>query len=68
MCVAFSKHLQNWRYLPGNWTYGPVWCHESPADGPEEQLFSSPDFPLRCWRFDLQRDVLGQSNEPEGKG
>ena len=39
---------------------------ESPADGPERQVAGAPEYPLRCWRFDLQQDVLGQSNEPEG--
>ena len=40
------------------------WCHESPADGSESQ---SPDYPLRCWRFDLQKDFLSQSEKPEGR-
>ncbi|CAL1147062.1 unnamed protein product [Cladocopium goreaui] len=51
----------------GSWNHGPVWCHESPADGPERQLAGAPEYPLRCWRFDLQKDVLAQSNEPEGR-
>eukprot|EP00435_Cladocopium_sp_Y103_P042026 s370_g11.t1 len=51
----------------GSWNHGPVWCHESPADGPERQVAGAPEYPLRCWRFDLQKDVLAQSNEPEGR-
>jgi len=52
---------------PGNWNHGPVWCHESPADGPERQVPGAPEYPLRCWRFDLQSDFLAQSQEPEGR-
>ena len=39
---------------------------ESPADGPERQVPGAPEYPLRCWRFDLQSDFLAQSREPEG--
>eukprot|EP00421_Protoceratium_reticulatum_P051618 CAMPEP_0168457056 /NCGR_PEP_ID=MMETSP0228-20121227/51627_1 /TAXON_ID=133427 /ORGANISM="Protoceratium reticulatum, Strain CCCM 535 (=CCMP 1889)" /LENGTH=248 /DNA_ID=CAMNT_0008472037 /DNA_START=24 /DNA_END=766 /DNA_ORIENTATION=+ len=41
--------------LPG-WRW-PTWCHESPAE-------ARPDgepYPLRCWRLDLQGDLLGQT-------
>ncbi|CAE7268960.1 Troponin C [Symbiodinium necroappetens] len=43
----------------------PVWCHESPADGRPDP--SNPEYPLRCWHFDLQRDFLAQSEVPEGR-
>ncbi|CAJ1419234.1 unnamed protein product [Effrenium voratum] len=50
-----------------SWQHGPVWCHESPADGPERQDPFAPQYPLRCWRFDFQRDFLAQTEEPEGR-
>lgn len=43
----------------------PVWCHESPADGRPDP--SNPEYPPRCWHFDLQRDFLAQSEVPEGR-
>ncbi|CAE8653205.1 unnamed protein product, partial [Polarella glacialis] len=53
--------------LHPDWEYGPVWCHESPARGPERQHPGSPEYPLACWRLELQADLLGQSPEPEGR-
>ncbi|CAE7277227.1 fpaB-1 [Symbiodinium pilosum] len=49
---------------PQSWEH-PVWCHESPADGPDRQDPMNPAYPIRCWRFDLQTDFLAQSQDPE---
>mmetsp|Transcript_3741 Transcript_3741/g.8449 ORF Transcript_3741/g.8449 Transcript_3741/m.8449 type:complete len:545 (+) Transcript_3741:1-1635(+) len=54
--------------LQGGWSKGPIWCHESPADGPDPPPPNNVDFPLVCWKMDLQNDLLGQPNNPEEAG
>ncbi|CAK0788302.1 unnamed protein product [Prorocentrum cordatum] len=47
------------------WEHGAVWCHESPAGAPGDP--GGQLYPLICWRFELQADLLGQSPRPEGR-
>ena len=69
-CMSFQalrmENSEIWEFSRSEAKNKSTESEESPADGPERQLAGAPEYPLRCWRFDLQKDVLAQSNEPEG--
>lgn len=62
--VATAMGTSGGMIHPKDWPWGMTWCHESPSLGPEPGQ-GELAYPEKCWAFDVQRDVLGQSAVPE---